>query len=52
MSRFRTTANRIHAVTTARCPLRVGMENEDVLLTTIPAGELVGAYGRESWVSV
>lgn len=31
---------------------RVGMENEIVLLTTIPAGEPVKAYGRESWVSV
>jgi hypothetical protein len=29
-----------------------GMENEVVLLTTIPAGDPVGAYGRESWVSV
>jgi hypothetical protein len=29
-----------------------GMENEGVLLTAIPAGVLVGAYGRESWVSV
>jgi hypothetical protein len=31
---------------------RTGMENEVVLLTTIPAGDPVGAYGRESWVSV
>jgi hypothetical protein len=30
----------------------VGMENEVVLLIIIPAGVLVGAYGRESWVSV
>jgi NAD(P)-dependent dehydrogenase (short-subunit alcohol dehydrogenase family) len=29
-----------------------GMENGIVLLTTIPAGEPVGVYGRESWVSV
>jgi hypothetical protein len=31
---------------------RTGMENEVMLLTTIPAGEPVGSYGRESWVSV
>jgi hypothetical protein len=29
-----------------------GMENEIVLLTTIPAGEVGSVYGRESWVSV
>ena len=31
---------------------RFGMENEVMLPTTIPARELVWAYGRESWVSV
>ena len=31
---------------------RFGMENGVVLSTAIPAGELVRAYGRESWVSV
>ena len=34
-----------------RRPIRFGMENGIVLLTTIPAGEPVRVYGRESWVS-
>jgi hypothetical protein len=31
---------------------RFGRENEVVLLTAIPVGDPVGAYGRESWVPV
>jgi hypothetical protein len=32
--------------------LRFDRENEVVLLTAIPVGDPVGAYGRESWVPV
>ena len=51
-ARFMTTTFYIVITLLSGHTARFGMENGIVLLTTIPAGEPVGVYGRESWVSV